>query len=339
MRPEDPAVAARVVVPPPPTPTLFVVVDTEEEFDWSAPFSRARTSVSAMRHIGRAQAIFDRFGIVPTYVVDFPVASQPEGVAPLQAFAADRRATVGAHLHPWVTPPFEEELGRSNSFACNLPAALERAKLTALSDTIGEAFGARPTVYKAGRYGLGARTLPMLAALGIDIDTSVNPHMDYSAEGGPDFRAFDARPRWIGRDRLLEIPCTTGFAGLAGRTPGARLHALAVSSPWAQLRAPGVLARAGLLNRIMLSPEGSRLEEMVLLTKALLRQGVRTFTLSFHSPSVAPGHTPYVRTAADLEGFLRALERYFEFFFAELGGVASTPRAFRGALEAPAEPH
>ena len=31
--------------------------------------------------------------------------------------------------------------------------------------------------------------------------------------------------------------------------------------------------------------------------------GVRLLVLSFHSPSLVPGHTPYVRDAADLRRF------------------------------------
>ena len=64
---------AAVELPSDSKPQLFVVVDTEEEFDWSAPFSRTNTGVSAMARIGRVQHIFDRFGIKPTYVVDHPV--------------------------------------------------------------------------------------------------------------------------------------------------------------------------------------------------------------------------------------------------------------------------
>jgi hypothetical protein len=336
MRPDDPAVSATPIdVPPSERPTLFVVVDTEEEFDWSAPFSRQSTGVTAMRHIGRAQHIFDRFGVTPTYVVDYPVASQREGAAPLVELAAGGRATIGAHLHPWVTPPHDEEVTRANSFASNLSPALEAAKLSSLVETIERAFGTRPQIYKAGRYGIAARTLGALHSLGFIVDTSVNPHMDYSSESGPDFRAFDARP-WRLRYGLLEVPCTTGFAGLAGRAAGARLHAAASSAP-RQLRAVGVLARLGVTNRIMLSPEGSTLEEMKTLTRALFARGLRTLTFSFHSPSVATGHTPYVRSQSDLDRFLRSIEQYFEFFFGELAGRTTTPLAFRAALPAATE--
>lgn len=326
------AAAPPIELPPERAPILFAVVDTEEEFDWSRPFSRTATGVTAMRHIGRAQRIFDSFGIVPTYVVDYPVASQTSGVEPLKAFADAGRATIGAHLHPWVTPPFDEPVTAANSFACNLPARLEQAKLETLTTTIEQAFGRRPTIYKAGRYGIGARTPGLLADLGMDIDTSVNPHMDYASEGGPWFTAFDSRPRWLADGAVLEVPCTTGYAGVAGPRLGRVLHRMASSRPWSALRAIGVLSRLRITNRIMLSPEGSTLDEMQQVTQALLSQGVKSFTLSFHSPSVEPGHTPYVRSAADLERFLETLQRYFEFFFGALQGTTTALPAFRACV-------
>src|SRR5262245_39970281 len=87
-------------------PLLSVVVDTEEQFDWSEPLSRNNTEVTAIRHVERVQHIFDRFGIRPTYVVDYPVASQVDGYLPLREIADDNRCVIGAHLHPWVNPPY-----------------------------------------------------------------------------------------------------------------------------------------------------------------------------------------------------------------------------------------
>jgi hypothetical protein len=332
MHPDDPAVAAQTIDLPADPPTLFVVVDTEEEFDWSAPFSRGNTCVTAMRQIGRAQTIFDRFKIVPTYVVSYPVAHQPSGAEPLREFADGGRATIGAHLHPWVTPPFVETISNAHSYACNLEPAVEGAKLQSLVEAVTHAFGSRPTVYKAGRYGLAARSLTSLIGHGINIDVSVMPHVDFTPAKGPDFSEFDARPRWMAHGRLLEIPCTAGLIGAAGPTLGAWLHRLASARPWSALRAPGVLARTRIANRIVLSPEGNSLGEMTRLTRALLARGVRTFTMTFHSPSVEAGHTPYVRTRADLQLFLRKIERYCEFFFGELGGMTSTPLAFRARM-------
>jgi hypothetical protein len=47
--------------------------------------------------------------------------------------------------------------------------------------------------------------------------------------------------------------------------------------------------------------------------------------MHYHSPSLAPGHTPYVRTEGDLAGFLKSLETVCRFFVEELGGIPGNP--------------
>jgi hypothetical protein len=39
-------------------------------------------------------------------MVDYPVASQAEGRAPLRELMQSGLCDIGAQLHPWVTPPF-----------------------------------------------------------------------------------------------------------------------------------------------------------------------------------------------------------------------------------------
>jgi hypothetical protein len=317
-----------VRIPEDADPLLFVIVDTEEEFDWGAPFSRANTSVRAMRRIDRLQRILASREIQPTYVVDFPVASQPDGYLPLKAFADDGAARIGAHLHPWVNPPYDEEVSRRNSFGCNLGAALEAEKIRILTDQIGQSFGKRPVIYKAGRYGIGQSTAATLEQLGYDIDASVNPQMDYRDEEGPSFLAFDTRPFLFGRQRrLLEIPCSTDYTGVAGNS-SQRLHRAISHRFLTRTRLVGIMARLGIVNKVMLSPEGSTLAEMKALTWALARRGVRTFSLTLHSPSVEPGCTPYVRSEADLGRFLDCIAAYCDFFRDTVGGMPSTPEDF-----------
>ena len=218
-------------------PRLVVVIDTEEEFDWSKDFSRDNVSVRSMQWIGRIQDIFDEYGITPVYVIDYPVASQPDGYQPLVEIQASGRCLIGAHLHPWVNPPFEEPVNRFNSFAGNLPASLERAKLQMLSDCIQENFKIRPNVYKAGRYGIGLHTAEILEDLEYEVDLSVCPYMDYSSEDGPDYTSSTAWPFWLGNNRrILELPLTVGYTGLIRRW-GTTLHALASQPLMAKFRA------------------------------------------------------------------------------------------------------
>jgi hypothetical protein len=283
-----------------------------------------------MQYIERTQKLCDGVALAPTYVIDYPVATQPAGYETIRAWAQEGRCEIGAHLHPWVNPPFDEVLNSRNSYMCNLPASLQRAKMRELHHAIVQNVGVAPRVFKAGRYGIGRAGLASFDELGLGVDASVNPCMDFTADGGPDFSHFDSHPFWIDRSRqLLEVPCTHGFVGWA-RRQGVWLRRAADSVPG--VPGPGILSRCGAVNRVMLSPEGNTLLEMIALTRALLAEGLTLFSMTFHSPSVAPGHTPYVRSQADLSTFLMTIERYFEFFFGELGGQPSTPERFRQDL-------
>lgn len=316
-------------------PVLLVTVDAEEEFDWNAPLDRRHVGVTHMRGVARAQALCDRHGVRPTYVVDWPVATQPAGAGPLREIARDGRCTIGAHLHPWVCPPYEEQVTPRNSFPGNLPRALEAAKLRETVRAVEAAFGAPPRCYQAGRFGIGPNTAELLEELGFEVDFSVCPPFDYSAEGGPDFSGFGCETYWFGRQRrLLGIPLTGAYVGWVQGGAHA-LYRAACTPLGRRLRAPGALAALRAVDRLRLSPEGFDTPHHRRLTDHLLGQGVQVFTWSFHSPSLAPGHTPYVRSEAELDAFLRRCEAYFEWFLGDLGGVAMTPLELKAALQPP----
>ena len=309
-------------------PTLFVVVDTEEEFDWSAPLSRSATRVSAIRHVAKLQRLTEGYALKPTYVIDYPIVTNPEAVAIFGELVAGDRCSIGAHLHPWVNPPFREAVSPANSYGCNLAPELERSKIAALKQAIGDRLGIDAVVYKAGRYGFGPSTARNLESLGFDVDLSVNPHMDFAADGGPSFVEMDARPYTFGCSRpLLGIPCSTGFVG-AAHSAGRSLHDAASTPAGVKAHLPGILARLGVINKVMLSPEGYTFAEMRALARRLHAAGVRTFSLTLHSPSLAAGHTAYARTNAEVERLLATIERFLEFFFTALNGVAETPADF-----------
>lgn len=313
-------------VPATSRPILSVVIHTEEEFDWDRPFDRSAIGVSHMGQIHLVQDIFDAAGIVPTYVVGYPIADQEQGYEPLAKFAAAGRALIGSHLHPWVCPPHAEDICARNSYPGNLPRQLELEKLALLTDRIAASFGTRPVVYLAGRYGFGPNTGEVLEELGYEVDVSTIVPMDFSADGGPDYSFCTNHPFWFGdHRRLLAISCTGDFVGWL--PPAARrfAHRLAAHPNVAWARLPGILSRIGAVERIALSPEGNTNAEMRRLTRSLVRQGFRIFVFSFHSPSVQPGFTSYVRDERELGTFLGNCREYFEFFMEELGGLAMTP--------------
>ena len=279
-------------------PRFVVTVDTEEEFDWSKPFERTGHGLSHVPRLAKFQQFCEGFGVTPVYLIDYPIASDPGISAALGQAVADGRAEIGVQLHPWVNPPHAEDLTVSNSFAGNLEPALEEAKLVKLRDTISRAFnGTAPLIYRAGRYGVGPHTATILGQASIAIDTSVRAHFDYSSQGGPDFTGLPAHPWWVDRrGGLMELPLTTVFSGLLRRAGPWLFPRL-----WRVPRLRGVLARLGLMNRVPLTPEGVSAAEAVAGIDLALGDGLPVLVFSFHSPSLRPGNTPYVRDDDQLD--------------------------------------
>lgn len=319
-----------LVPPPGMEPTVSVVIDTEEEFDWAAPFSPHATSVDNIDCQPLAQRIFDRYGIVPTYVIDYPVAMSEAARAVLRPIFHQGRCEIGAHLHPWVNPPHEETINARHSFPGNLPADAERHKLAVLTEAIARGFGQAPQVYKAGRYGVGPQTDRILAEIGYTVDVSVVPYTDFSDRSGPDFTKFSPRP-FQTPNGVTVIPLSVDFCGGLARL-GRLVYPLLTGHLGMRLRLPGIAGRIGLMERIRLSPEGHSLDEMIRLTRSALARGNPFFMLTYHSSSLLPRATRYVQTKEDRQAFLDTLDRFFSFFFETCGGSTDTVRNFASRL-------
>lgn len=297
---------------------VLLTVDTEEEFDWNSPFRRDGHGLSHIAAIPRFQSFCETLGAQPVYLVDWPVVNDAYAVEIIGDAVRRGAAEVGMQLHPWVNPPFEEQVSQHNSYAGNLPPALEAAKFMALRNAIEAAFGTAPLIYRAGRYGLGASTAHLLKRAGIRVDTSVRPLFDYTSQSGPDYSNHPLNPYWVDQARrLLELPVTSVFCGPL-RQFGPQLHR-------AQRHVPTIFSgfsRFNLLERIALTPEGVSPAEALRGIDVAVASGLPVLVLSFHSPSLAPGHTPYAATDAAVE----RLYHWFSAVYADLAkrGVRST---------------
>ncbi len=314
-------------------PLIVTLIDAEETFDWSRePFSRSSADVRSMSQQFLAHRIFERHGVVPTYMIDYPVATQSDGCDPLRELLADARCDIGAQLHAWVSPPLTEELTAPNSYPGNLPVALEYRKLEVLTKAIEDGLGVRPRIYRAGRFGAGPRTGDILRHLGYLVDSSVMPGWSFARQGGPDFMGASAAPYWIDPERtILELPSTAGFVGRLAEA-SETLRRVQFSTLSEVLHGPALMARLGLLERIRLTPEGILLEEAKRLLRHMMSRGHRVFVLTYHTPSLLPGCTPYVRTQEDLVRFLNWLDEFYAFFIGELHGRPATWRQVRDRL-------
>ena len=54
---------------------FIVTVDTEEEFDWDQPLSASGHTLHSVSRLAKFQQFCEGHGVVPVYLVDYPVAT------------------------------------------------------------------------------------------------------------------------------------------------------------------------------------------------------------------------------------------------------------------------
>jgi hypothetical protein len=295
------------------TARFFITIDTEED-DWGE-FRTTGFSLEGVHQLFRVQEIFDRYGAVPTYLINYPVAQDDKARVFFLENLAKNRCEIGGHCHPWNTPPFGEELNERNSMLCNLPKSAVTNKIAALQDQITKSLGIKPLCFRAGRWGSSPDVAAAIHQLGFRVDTSVTPFIDWTYCTGPDYRtaptyAYRFNPNDIlspaPSGPLLEVPASIGF--LQRYQGFCRLSIGWGGDIARRLHIPGILNRTRLVNLRWLSPEESNLREMLALAKRSLLRGCSYLNMSFHSTTLVPGRSPFVRTQEDLERFLCSIE-------------------------------
>src|SRR5437588_2267249 len=297
---------------------LIVSVDTEED-NWQP--CREGVTIENIRELPRLDALFQRLGVRATYFTTYQVAIRKWAAATLRQLHAGG-AEIGAHLHPWNTPPLDEPFLPRNSMLKNLPPSLQLAKLERLTDTLRDVIGLQPFAFRAGRYGLGRETVPALIRCGYRVDSSVTPFVSWEAcDDGPTFvgapldtyrlgGATDVRTPEPG-GALIELPMSIGYSRLPFGVWG-RIYRMLTARPLRALHLLGIASRLGLITRILLSPETHSVADMLTLSRRLIEVGCRHLHLFFHSPSLRPGLSPFVADAPGVERFYRTIASYVE---------------------------
>lgn len=295
-----------------------LVIDAEESFNWETPVRGTAYTTSCMRNTGELHRIVGAYGLVPTYLLTYPMLEDVDVVRTLRHQVGKGRCALGVQLHPWVTPPFSNDIGTRYSFSGNLRSDLEERKLVCLKSRFVECFGYEPLVYRGGRYGVSLDTAGLLEKHGFAIDTSLAPRTTFDAEGGPNTTALDYGLFWFGKQRnLLEVPLCRSVVGWAGLAAG-RLYCYLNKSWAAHSPVSAMLSRSRCAERITLSPEGNDFPAMRRLINGLCARGQTILALSFHSSSLEVGGNPYVTTRADLHMFYDRLSAVLDHLASDL---------------------
>lgn len=327
-------------------PVYFVItIDTEED-EWGS-WEKTENGVENVQRLSLIQQIFDRYRAIPTYLITYPVAADQSSSRLLEEISRSGRCEIGAHCHPWNTPPFEEAITNRNTMICNLPRELQYRKLEKLHEIIINRFGVIPTSFRAGRWALGSSVATSLEKLGYQVDTSVTPYFSWTGLYGPDFSKGLPFPYRFTPDHILsedlhgsvlELPPTIGFLQIDfDRCANTRRWIM--EGRLSQFHLLGLLDRLRILNLRWLSPELTSLKDMILLIKRFMVKGYSFLNLMFHSNSLLPGKSPFIRNEEGLQVFLNKIQTLLtfaaenNFIFLSLTAAAQTYQ--NGALVKP----
>jgi len=298
---------------------LIVTIDTEED-NWG-DYRPTGCTLENIKRLPSLQGLFDAYDVKPTYLVTSAVATNAKAVSILKGILKEGKCEIGSHCHPWNTPPFEEKNTIRNSMLCNLPAELQYRKLESLHNMIRQNFGIQPISFRAGRWGYSQEVANNLHKLGYRIETSMTPFVDWKDDYGPDFSDILPLPFKFFCENvypdtpdgaMLEVPVTIGFLQ-ENFSFCKRLLNLSRKNFAKKFHLMGCMYRLNLLNRVWLSPEFSNSREMIKLAEIMAKKNYQMIHMTFHSPSLKAGLSPFVKSNDEEVQFLQRLKEFLAF--------------------------
>jgi hypothetical protein len=301
---------------------LIVTVDVEADNQW---LEEPIATIENVFALPRFHDLAKKYQFKPSYLLTYEVASDPRAVALFRLWRDKGEAEIGAHLHPWTTPP----IGQPDSFK-RFPSELSddelREKFANLTRVIEKNFGRPPRSYRAGRFGLDGRQISLLREFGYVADCSVTPKvswdkpkLDRPGENGPDWRGAPVGPYFPSEDNpafpadqrngILELPMTilaTGFAAREGR-----LNRFLLKLP-GDIFSRVIRKLFYRMKWLRVFPETTA-DDWPALYRAAVINNLPVIEFMIHSSELSAGMSPYAKTEAAVEKIYRNLESLFEF--------------------------
>lgn len=287
---------------------LVISIDVEEEGLFSGLYPRTPPGVTNVRELSRLSFIPRDFGLPLTLLVTYQVARDPAACRVLAEWRDRYGAEIGAHLHPWNTPPFADLPDPEPVRSEKLPRPLLRDKFASLLSQVRAGLTVTPRSFRMGRFDAGPQVFSLLREFGLEVDSSVAP----LTRKNPDPRFFlaPADPFFL-RDLgpegkpLLEVPIT--LVPVVAGTPELieRLAAMAPPTWGDRLRS---LYRYGGVAGVQ--PAMYPLVSLQLAAYLHRRRGGRVLTLYFHSSELKPGASRLFHSEAAVSRFVDKIRTF-----------------------------
>lgn len=286
---------------------LVLSIDVEEEGLFSGDYAR-EPKVKNLDHLHRLEFLSKELGFPLTLLVSWRVANDPRCREILKRWQGDYGAEIGAHLHPWSTPPFKN-LGRPEPVPSDeIPEPLLRAKFETLMETLRTQMGVEPVSFRMGRWDFGRQVQTLLPQYGIQVDGSVAPLR--ISRSGQDHFLSQADPYWLqpvvpeGRP-LFEVPLT--MVPIWPASPKIT-HSIAKALPSSARHF--MLGNFSAVGAVGIQPVWYPAPSMRWAARIHRRRGGQVLTMFLHSSELMPGESPHFPTD---EAVQRLVEKIRDF--------------------------
>ncbi|MEW6669112.1 MAG: hypothetical protein AB1512_28205 [Thermodesulfobacteriota bacterium] len=302
---------------------LALTIDVEEEGLFRGRYPAGPAPVENVSRLRVLRPLFSELGIRPTLLVTYPVACSPAHGDLLLQLRDEWGAEIGAHLHPWNTPPMEPRPLPEPVPSESMPRELLRDKLQTLMESL-ERMGVKPSSFRMGRFNLGPGMLDLLREKAVRVDSSVAPGRAFP--GGPRHLTAPSDPYFPdpedvcipGGSGILEVPIT-----IVPLIP----HAAAFLQAFARSHSiPGTRASTMVQRLLFLpaQPAWIGLRRLKAAVRLHRRRGGKVVTVLLHSSELMPGGYPGRKTEGDLSRFCAKLDRFLSWLRDEIGAEPMT---------------
>ena len=315
------------------SPRLLLTIDVEEDMpDWKITDPITTANAEALP---RLQEMCDALGVKPTYLCTHPMVTQSVPSRILGELARAGRCEIGAHLHPWNTPPYLGIPG-VDADERTIPYYMSRLgperfakKLATLTTAVADLVGKAPVSFP--RRALRPRRGDLCGP------AAVRLHDRHVGDAAREPRGR-RRPRFPRGPRgsllseprgsvrsgdlpIVEIPVSVS---LTRNVP--RAVRLAYVRIPAATRIRGILSRdfLGIVDYAWLYPARFDLGEMTAAARSLHAAGHPFLNVFFAFERAHPGASQLVRTREDADRCVARLRGILDHCIRELGAVPAT---------------
>lgn len=304
-------------------PAFLITIDTEGDNLWR---NRQNITTHNVQFLPRFQRLCEQHGFKPTWLTNYEMACDPQYVGFAKAVLKRNQGEVGMHLHAWYTPPhvaLTDDDWRWQPYLIEYPDDVLQQKVAYMTQLLENTFEVKMLSHRAGRWAFDERYLAALLALGYQVDCSVTPGVDWSANrgapagtGGSDYTHFPDRAYFLdvqniascGTDGLLELPMSLCYK----HTPFARRVRRITDCLRGKKHAPAMA---------WLRPARGNLRQMKRVVNTCLAKGNDYIEFMLHSSELMPDGSPTFKTHADIEQLYHDLTELFRWLAPQCVGM------------------